>query len=311
MYLVCDNGTPVNACDTGTLYIDVIFNQTPVAENDTIFVIDDIPGIVNVLTNDFDPNDTSFGYLINNVPSKGIVQDLGNGNLQYVANQPFNGIDTFTYLIFDDGLPQLTDQATVVIFATKTNLPPVASDDTIFIDQADDATIQVLANDTDAEGDELIVTILNQPFSGNITLNNDGSITYASDPFYSGVDLFSYVVCDTTPGCDTATVFININEFTFDDLIAGIPNVFSPNGDGYNEFFQIKNIENYPKNTLTVFNRWGELVYENNQYQNDWNGSYRLSNEPLPSGTYYYTIRIVDFDNQTFFQSGFLQIIRD
>lgn len=55
-----------------------------------------------------------------------------------------------------------------------------------------------------------------------------------------------------------------------DDLI--FANFFSPNNDGFNDTFVIMNLENYPNNSLKVFNRWGEVVYKAEPYLNDWNG---------------------------------------
>ena len=60
-----------------------------------------------------------------------------------------------------------------------------------------------------------------------------------------------------------------------------IPNVFTPNGDANNEFFDIENGEYY-QSTLTVFNRWGQAVFEANNYRNGWRAS------GVPDGTYYY-----------------------
>lgn len=67
-----------------------------------------------------------------------------------------------------------------------------------------------------------------------------------------------------------------------------IPNTFSPNGDGENEFFRFENIPE--PITLLVFNRWGQLVYKSEDYQNDWNGR-DLNGNPLPEGVYAYKIQ--------------------
>lgn len=55
-----------------------------------------------------------------------------------------------------------------------------------------------------------------------------------------------------------------------DDLI--FANFFSPNNDGFNDTFVIMNLENYPNNSLKVFNRWGEVVFKAEPYMNDWDG---------------------------------------
>lgn len=67
---------------------------------------------------------------------------------------------------------------------------------------------------------------------------------------------------------------------------------FSPNGDGNNDFFIIKNIENYPINKIHIFNRWGDKVYEAEPYKNDWDGVSNANNQffgkRVPDGTYFF-----------------------
>ena len=74
-------------------------------------------------------------------------------------------------------------------------------------------------------------------------------------------------------------------------------NEFSPNGDGLDETFVINCINQYPNNTLEVYNRWGNLIYKTRGYNNDWNGvsngrAVLNKNEPLPAGTYYYILNL-------------------
>ncbi|MGC6431067.1 MAG: gliding motility-associated C-terminal domain-containing protein, partial [Jejuia sp.] len=78
-----------------------------------------------------------------------------------------------------------------------------------------------------------------------------------------------------------------------------IYNEFSPNGNGKNEVFYIDCINNYPDNTLKVFNRWGNLVYTKEGYDNTFDGvsngrSVLNRNEKLPVGTYYYVLDLGD-----------------
>lgn len=70
-----------------------------------------------------------------------------------------------------------------------------------------------------------------------------------------------------------------------------IPNVFSPNGDSKNELFMITNLLSYPTKELTIYNRWGLVVYESKSYQNDWNGK-DTEGKPVVDGTYYYVLNI-------------------
>ncbi|MEZ4793208.1 MAG: gliding motility-associated C-terminal domain-containing protein, partial [Gelidibacter sp.] len=108
---------------------------------------------------------------------------------------------------------------------------------------------------------------------------------------------------NTTNDSDDASV---------DPLCLTIYNEFSPNEDGVNEVFMIDCIERYPNNKLEVYNRWGNLVFEKQNYQNDWNG---ISNgravlnesDKLPVGTYYY---VIDLGNGTKPRVGWLYINR-
>ena len=74
-----------------------------------------------------------------------------------------------------------------------------------------------------------------------------------------------------------------------------IPDGFSPNDDGINDFFVIKGIENYPDNEFKVFNRWGNLIYQKKQYDNTWDGvpnsgMLRAGKGKVQAGTYYYVL---------------------
>ena len=90
-------------------------------------------------------------------------------------------------------------------------------------------------------------------------------------------------VTDTTANCSTtATIKLEC------DAEPVIPNIFTPNGDGSNDNFVIKNIEYWNIN-LQVFNRWGVIVYEDNNYKNNWDGKYK--GNPIADGTYFYIIK--------------------
>lgn len=76
-------------------------------------------------------------------------------------------------------------------------------------------------------------------------------------------------------------------------------NEFSPNGDGVNDYFKIDCISRYPNNTLQVYNRWGNIVFEKRSYNNDWDGTPNgraivQKEDQLPVGTYYYVLDLGD-----------------
>jgi gliding motility-associated-like protein len=85
----------------------------------------------------------------------------------------------------------------------------------------------------------------------------------------------------------------------------GIPNVFTPNGDGVNDRWQIRNLKDYPDCRVEIFNRYGQSVYTSTGYTHEWNGE--LNGKPLPAGTYYYII-----NQKTGLKplSGFVDIVR-
>ncbi|KAA3438580.1 T9SS type B sorting domain-containing protein [Rufibacter hautae] len=64
-----------------------------------------------------------------------------------------------------------------------------------------------------------------------------------------------------------------------------IPNIFTPNGDGQNDFFQIQNLNAAVKNKLTVYNRWGQQVFHSPDYKNEWTGSKQ-------EGVFYYVLTL-------------------
>lgn len=89
-------------------------------------------------------------------------------------------------------------------------------------------------------------------------------------------------------------------------------NEFSPNNDGANDTFIIDCIENYPNNKLTVYNRYGSLVYDKKNYSNDWDGTSNVSgainrDDKLPTGTYYY---VLDIGDNSPAKTGWLAITR-
>jgi gliding motility-associated-like protein len=87
------------------------------------------------------------------------------------------------------------------------------------------------------------------------------------------------------------------------DLIVPI-NVITPNDDGKNDFLKFGGLNKFNNYKLTVFNRWGNVVFDQLNYNNDWDGTF--NGEPLPAGSYYYILRV----NQGEIKSA-LTILRD
>ena len=84
-----------------------------------------------------------------------------------------------------------------------------------------------------------------------------------------------------------------------------ICNIFSPNGDGTNDFLILNCANQFPGNSLRIFDRYGNDVYEAAPYNNSWDGTFNNGN--LPRGTYFY---ILDLGDDSEVSKGWIQIIR-
>lgn len=306
-YSVCDNGAPV-LCDTAIAYISVTANPSPVARNDTAYTDTSVPVIINVLANDYDLNDTDISYSILGLPSDGTIMNNFDGSFTYTSDLGFLGWDSFTYFVNDDGIPQGEDIATVYIYVDIPNEAPVAVNDTIQLLEGDSISFNPLANDTDLDGDTLSIVSLSTGSLGDISLNADGTILYQGINGNNGTDIIDYEICDYLGACSTASLVIIISPFDSEEIVNQIPNAITPNDDSYNDAFIIPNIELYISD-LAVYDRWGIRVFSAMNYQNNWKGTYENSSIKLPSGTYYYTIRLTYPSQSPLIRTGTVQIV--
>ncbi len=117
---------------------------------------------------------------------------------------------------------------------------------------------------------------------------NPGGDTTSSITYSPNGNIGPNIITVLKTGCssviDTIIVTGKLCEIT-------IPNVITPNNDGYNDYFVIKGLEDYPNTLLQIFNRWGKKVYESSNYQNNWNG------ENNNDGVYFYVITFMDYLN--------------
>lgn len=116
----------------------------------------------------------------------------------------------------------------------------------------------------------------------NLYLNDTSILNPVFAPVLSGTYTYTLHV-QTQAGC-TATDDINL--IALDPPL--IPNVFSPNGDGIHDYWEIGFLSKYPGATVKVFNRYGQLIYNVVGYAKPWDGT--VNGSPLPIGTYYYVI---------------------
>ncbi|CAN5420100.1 hypothetical protein BH09BAC1_BH09BAC1_00620 [soil metagenome] len=269
---------------------DVIIyvNQAPVAVNDQASTPAARFIVLNVLANDSDPNDDSLTVTILNGPLFGSATVDSNENIIFSPSANFNGRDTIFYQICDNFKSPLCDSAYIVIYVT--NAAPNAINDVLEVDANNSITINVLTNDSDPNEQLIFITAISTPGYGEVEDLGNGLLRYTPNAGYFGVDSFYYVICDNgTPiQCDSAWVIIQVNESPLE-----IPNSFSPNNDGFLDTWYIRGLNAYSSNYLAIFTKWGEIVLETDNYQNNWNGK-RGFNEELPEGIYYYKLILED-----------------
>lgn len=82
--------------------------------------------------------------------------------------------------------------------------------------------------------------------------------------------------------------------------------IFTPNGDGFNDQWNEGFIEQFPEGTISVYNRWGNLVFKSTNYQNNWQGVH--NNQELPVGTYYYVVDLTAYEREAV--TGSVTIVR-
>ncbi|HRG27265.1 MAG TPA: choice-of-anchor L domain-containing protein [Chitinophagales bacterium] len=135
-----------------------------------------------------------------------------------------------------------------------------------------------------------------------LTLSNPDIADPLATP---GVTTVYTVYVTTAIGCEfTDQVTVNVSS----DALVGVPNAFSPNGDGFNDGFTVIVRGQLASYNLQIFNRWGEQVFESNNFTNSWKGIYNNEEQPLGSYTYYLTYK--DMNGQDFTKMGSLTLVR-
>lgn len=142
----------------------------------------------------------------------------------------------------------------------------------------------VFSGDTSfIEGDSVIASIVG---------DND-SILWSTDQTSSSIVIKqqgNYWVRVFKNGCSKQTDFhITVKQYGTNPVITTL---FTPNGDGYNDRWEILNLHKVGPCVVNVYDRWGTQVFFNNDYQNEWNGTYQ--GKVLSNDTYFYFVRCFD-----------------
>ncbi|MBL8821071.1 MAG: tandem-95 repeat protein [Planctomycetia bacterium] len=212
-YTIKDNlGATSN---TATVNITITpVNDPPVAVNDTATVDEGGSVIINVASNDTDPENSLdlTSIVIVAQPANGSVTVNNNGTVTYLHNNSNTTTDSFTYTI-KDTQGTTSNTATVTITVTPQADDPIAVNDAANVDEGGNVVINLASNDSDPDGSLDLTTIIitQQPAHGSIQVNNDGTVTYLHDGSESTTDSFQYTIKDTegnTSNAATVTVTI-------------------------------------------------------------------------------------------------------
>ena len=190
-------------------------NNPPMASDDMGTTVQGQSVMIDVLANDEDADGEQLTVTAVTQGDDGAVAISSNGaTVTYTPGAGFTGSDDFTYTV-SDGTDNAMATVTVTVMAPPppTNNAPVAMDDEAETDEGESVTINVLANDTDADGDRLTITDATDGNSGTVDVATDGSsVTYTPNADFHGEDQFMYTVSDGQGGTDTATVMVDVME---------------------------------------------------------------------------------------------------
>ena len=241
------------ATDTGTATVVVSDpNRPPVAVADEVVTDEDTPlASINVLANDTDQDGDPLS-VTNAVAVNGQVSINGDGTLAYTPDADFNGTDTITYTV-SDGLE--SDTGTVTVTINPVNDPPVANDDTVQTQEDTPlASIDVLANDSDVDGDALTVLFASAS-NGQVSINDDGTLSYTPDAGFTGTDTITYGITDnpfTDTSSNTVTATVSVMVTPVNDPPVAVPDQATTDEDTFIDIDVLGNDSDQDGDALTV-----------------------------------------------------------
>src|SRR5215831_16374499 len=225
------DGTTNSNTSTVTIGVSEV-NDSPTAADDNKSTQEDTP--LNFSAGDLTANDSAgpanestqnltVTSVTGTANTHGTVS-LASGMINYTPAANYNGAASFTYTVCDDGTTNGAPDskcasATVNVTVDSVNDNPDAHDDSAVTDEDTPVVVNVLANDSDVDGDALTVSAVTQGAHGSVT-NNGNNVTYSPAANYNGSDSFSYTVSDGHGGTATANVSVTIKPVN-DNPVAG------------------------------------------------------------------------------------------
>ena len=210
-YTICDNADEAN-CSTATVNI-TITASSPVAVDDTYEVEENKSlKIISFLSND-ELLDNAVVFSLNTEGTMGSAVLEEDGTITYNSGNGFSGNDTFTYTICDDDETPTCSTATITVTVLDEGTPTANDDLVVYDANAAEKIIDNLLSNDELIDDASLTSIDASSSAGNITLNEDGTVTYIAASGFTGEDSFIYTICDDdapNATCSTATVTVQV-----------------------------------------------------------------------------------------------------
>ena len=288
---------------------------SPITQNDSLFANVSV-GTYTVMVSDAQGCTDSLHFTVPPfVPSRdSIVVDSvhcydGNGGVIKIYPLPADR-NPYTFSL-NGGTPQVYN---VFYNLTANNYQVIVSDanncmDTLnlSVGQPDSIDSRVWLNDTLLPRDSIILN--NRDYANFTKLSsNPWMVTFTPTTPYTvytdslvqvqPLQSLTYTVTifmdSTDKGC-----FIQYTGFIDVMVLPEFPNTITPNGDGINDVWKV-DLTKYPNAAVTIFDRWGEIVYTSTDYTNDWGGIDQRNGKKLPDGTYFYLMKVPSQNNAVF-----------
>ncbi|WP_299546271.1 cadherin-like domain-containing protein [uncultured Tateyamaria sp.] len=207
-YSITDNSGGTDTAEVAVTVTPV--NDDPLAVDDIETTDEDVAVVVDLLGNDTDVDGDTLTLGDVSVPAdQGSVVDNGDGTVTFTPAPNFNGPATITYTVTDGNGGEDTGEAIVSVGAV--NDGPVAEDDTDTTEEDTPVTVDVLGNDSDADGDDLTVISAVVPSDqGAAVINPDNTITFTPAENFNGEATITYTIADGNGGTDTAELVIDV-----------------------------------------------------------------------------------------------------
>ena len=198
----------------------VVPNVAPVVAADSLTLNEGASATINVAVNDSDSDGTLdlSSVVVTQNPANGSAVVNTNGTVTYTHNGSETTTDSFRYTIKDNS-GAVSSTATAAITVTPVNDAPVALANSASVSSGAAVVVNVAANDTDSDGTLNLASIalVQQPASGAVVVNTDGTVTYTHNGSAATSDSFSYTISDNSGAVSAAAVVsISVAEGEFD-----------------------------------------------------------------------------------------------